>query len=418
MAFERTKRKIKKVAQKVVSTAKKAFTPKPSTRPSTPAVSTRTKQPVSTLRPVDQARFGTQPEKKEPSTLKKVGSVIAGRVKRDIGIADPGTIQLMGTSPGGIASKLVRGATGIGVSVSKGASTSGAVVPGAVTTQKALKLSKPLIKPVTDRQALTSLGGGIENILKTGSKAVPVAPNAVNPKSTVLMKVILATTFSTSALALTGWWLGTTFFGMWGQAESPESLTFPISKFVVQNAQQTNNWTLFDESIAAAEDATDLTKWEQLLLNTPLAPFVGVTNKIKTTKLGIEVLKKVGEDLKTGESEDDRWKRIREEESAEYRANTDYRIVQNKIASDNIIVAQRAERHAKQDEEKRILRETGDFWAAQRERQFKQEAEERVRIAKFWLEYHKAAAAINNGEAYVYDSKRDTTPSKLGFGLL
>ncbi len=99
----------------------------------------------------------------------------------------------------------------------------------------------------------------------------------------------------------------------------------------------------------------------------------------------------------TGESTDDKWARIREQEATDDKAAIDYYNEQRKLQVQWEREAEKAGRNA-----------DAAFWRKEKEKQAKMEAEDRQAIADFWIAYRKEALKIAN----------DNRPSNLNFGLL
>lgn len=263
-------------------------------------------------------------------------------------------------------------------------------VKGAVSISKIAKIGKPITFTVTRDAA-----GRFTKV-------------AANTKSLKQATRILSLSFGATVLGILGAWAGSTFLGLWGQAETPEPITIPISKFLVPNAMQTGDWSLVDEAMAEAEELTNLEEWEKIVLGTPAAPAVGVINKIKGSIAGIEVLKKVIADLRTQESGENRQARLRQERLDDEKANVDYFNEQRKIMFKYEQEALAHTRRHIREDEKQAMREDAAFWAKERKKQDAEEAKERVAIAKFWSEYRKMS----------YQIEQDNRPSALGFGIL
>ena len=121
-------------------------------------------------------------------------------------------------------------------------------------------------------------------------------------------------------------------------------------------------------------------------------------NKAATIKLQVD--KKRLEDLKlklAGESDDEKWARIRQEEADQDKAAVDYYNQQSVL-------------HTRWKREAEVAGRNEDalFWAREKAKERKREAEDRVAIAEFWMAYRKAVAK----------SAEDNRPSSLNFGLI
>ncbi len=189
--------------------------------------------------------------------------------------------------------------------------------------------------------------------------------------------------------------------------------TYPFSGFIKEEALQTLSLGVRSAvgagDVEGAETALDLQDeilredlWEKIISAVPFANVVKeLRDFYKAAKAKVAIDKKIVEDIKiqqeTGESEDEKWARIREEEAEQDRAAVDYYNEQRKIMVD-------WEREA----EKAARAEDAAFWREERAKQAKMEAEDRKAIADFWLAYRKESLKLAN----------DNRPSNLNFGLL
>ncbi len=185
------------------------------------------------------------------------------------GMTDPETgeeIQLqMGTLPIGLASgtTAVKGFLNWGKTISK--------------TQKVGKISK------TGKQVQT------------------------NTKTVSLVNKILSKAFSTKALLFYGAWAGSVGMNLWAQAEAPEGIMFPVTKFLIPEAQRTGDWSAVDEALLLADEVSDIGFWEKWIGMSPIAIVPGALNKLRGNIAGKEILKRYREDQKvkfeTGQTE-------------------------------------------------------------------------------------------------------------------
>ena len=125
------------------------------------------------------------------------------------------------------------------------------------------------------------------------------------------------------------------------------------------------------------------------------------SQKAKGLQAQWKVNNKIAEDeiikIQTGETEDDRWNRIREEEAEADKAAVDYYNEQRKLM---VQWEAEAERNQRDDD--------AAFWRKEKEKQREKETEDRRAIADFWIEYRKTAQKIRD----------DSRPSNLNFGLI
>ena len=222
-----------------------------------------------------------------------------------------------------------------------------------------------------------------------------------NSKSVAQTKTILQKFFSAKALTVYGAWAGAVTIGKWGMAEAAEGITFPTSKFLIPEAQRTGDWTAVDEANALALEITDISIWEKIALWTPLAPFIGIPKKIEGAAAGIAIQTKFTEDQKRkqelGQTEAQYWENRRVEQIEQEKFNVDYDNEQRKMM-------------VEWEREARVEERNNDalFWANERAKQSKLEAEDRQAIADFWTAYRKQAQKI----------AEDSRPSNLNFGGL
>lgn len=263
-----------------------------------------------------------------------------------------------------------------------------AATPGAIMATRAFR-------------GITGKGGKVSIFSKTGGVIDKVQ---ANPKTAIQLDKIYKKFFGAKALAIyggIGGWIGAVGWGKWGVAEAVEGITFPISKFLIPEAQRTGDWTAVDEALLLAEEITDINIWEKILLWTPLSPFIGIPKKIEGAAAGVAILEQYAEDQKiqqeNGETDDAKWERIREEEVAQDKFAVDYYNEERKKMVEWEAEARRQTRN-----------EDAIFWQNERAKQFKMEAEDRQAIADFWTAYRKQSQKI----------AADNRPSNLNFGLL
>ena len=123
--------------------------------------------------------------------------------------------------------------------------------------------------------------------------------------------------------------------------------------------------------------------------------------KFKGLKAQANINNKIVDDLRiqieTGETEDDKWTRIKEEEAQAEKDSVDY---YNKERRLMLEFEREADVNARDED--------AAFWRKEQEKTRAAEKADMEASAKFWLEYRKTAAKL----------KADTTPSNLNFGLL
>ena len=222
----------------------------------------------------------------------------------------------------------------------------------------------------------------------------------VNLKSFELAKGILKKVFSAKTMGILGGAAGSIFLGLWGQAESGEPLSI-IMRDTLKEAEKTGNWDLYNEASEARKEIIDINKWEKLLLYSPISPLIGIPNKLKGIKEAAEIQDRLASDIQiqqeTGETEDEKWARIKEDVA---QADRDYIDYYNDERKKMVQWEQEAKTNQRTDE--------AAFWRKERANQSALEAKDREATAKFWLEYRKEAQKLA-------DNNR---PSNLNFGFI
>ena len=280
-------------------------------------------------------------------------------------------------------------------------------------------------------------GGALSKAIKPGTiqttlKAGGVSANAATAR--VASSSLLKAGFTVGALAIAGSWIGAVAFGLWGQAESPESVQFFKNKYLVPEAQRTEDWSAVLEAEQYERDAVDLSVWEKVALNTPLAGIIGSKKKIEGVARGVQVSQKYTADQRfkqeNGLDENAMWEKRKADQDAMYKEQVDYSIEQQALRQKNKIAIQKAADEARDEVEKNILLERIKLYDKRDSRQREEDAKERERIAEFWLAYDKQKFEIekqqreNNALFWLEQSElrkqeaEERTPSSLGFGLL
>ena len=258
----------------------------------------------------------------------------------------------------------------------------------------------PSMGSVTAANKLVS--GGFNRLTQlVGTKNKLGVRFTINAKTIKNTKKVLKKYFKKNTLAIIGAWAGAVYLGKWGQAESTEPLGITMRKYLIPDARKTGNWTLVEEAQTARDELLDLPWWKEAVLWSPLSPTVGVVNKIKGAIYAVNIQDKVIEDMRiqdeTGETDDEKWARVRQEEIDRDKASVDYYNEQKKLMVEWEREAQRNARN-----------EDAAFWANERQKQLILEEKERKKIADFWNDYRKE----------VQKMQEDSRPSSLGFGLL
>ncbi len=144
------------------------------------------------------------------------------------------------------------------------------------------------------------------------------------------------------------------------------------------------------------------TGWNRVWANTPYINIIEANkNIVKAALASTKVYDKIIEDIQiqeeTGETEDAKWERVRQEETDQEKEVIDYYNEQRKLMV-------RWENEAKAAERE----DNAKFWAAERAKQRELEEADRQAVADFWMAYRKRAQELA-------DNNR---PSNLNFGLL
>jgi len=189
--------------------------------------------------------------------------------------------------------------------------------------------------------------------------------------------------------------------------------SYPFAGFIKEEALQTLGFGIrtatasgdiegAEEAIALQKEILDPSMWDEIKNGIPYANVLnqlGDFYKSAETKLSID--EKMVSDMKTqietGESDDDKWKRLRQEQADQEKANIDY---YNQERKKMVEFEREAAKEARDADAK--------FWAKEREKQREKEEEDRKAIADFWQAYRKESAKI----------AEDNRPSKLNFGLI
>lgn len=288
----------------------------------------------------------------------------------------------------------------------------------------------PLLTPITEivanhpfNTALAIAGGitAVKSVLgktavskaATVGKEVDLFGNAISNAGTA---GTIAT--NTATTAKTASW----FSKIAASATAPEFVigtlmatigSYPFAGFIKEEALQTIGFatkTAIDNGdIASAEEAI---RFQEEILNPTIwdnikagVPFVNVLDKLddfyEASRVKLAVDKKIIDDMKisqeTGESAEERYQRVNEEQINQYQANIDY---YNQERKKLLEWEMNAKANAREEE--------AAFWAAERAKKRKEEEEDRKAIADFWEDYKKRSQQLAD----------DQRPSNLKFGLL
>ena len=274
--------------------------------------------------------------------------------------------------------------------------------------------------PFQTALALTGITSAVNAVKATTAVSKAAQVGTINTISTNTLTGGTAATIATNTAttAKTASWLGRAASTLKNPQFVVGSLmasigSYPFAGFIKEEALQTLGFAtkaaLDNDDIAGAEEALALQDevldpgmWEQIKQG---IPFVNVLSSLdsfyEAAKIKNSVDRKIIEDRKiqvaTGETDDERWARVREEQAQQERDNIDYYNQERKklLQWENEAAAQQREEEAA-------------FWRKEREKQRKLEEEDRKAIADFWEAYRKEAQKATEA----------ARPSKLNFGLL
>ena len=239
----------------------------------------------------------------------------------------------------------------------------------------------------------------VGKITKKGNVKIPYQTNAKTVKETnsLLLKVVKQYRNPIVIVGTIGAMLSTYPWSEWALGEAKEGMIFNVNKAI-----NTGDVNLLNEFLETSDEIFDMTIWETMRRLIPganlqftfgeKAQALMAQKKVNDKIVQDEIIK-----IQTGETEDDRWKRIREEEAEADKEAVDYYNEQRKIMVEWEAEARRNQRS-----------DDAAFWRKERAKQRVKEAEDRKAIADFWIEYRKAAAKL----------REDSRPSNLNFGLL
>ncbi len=271
---------------------------------------------------------------------------------------------------------------------------------------------------------IIGLGGIVAGIAAIGAKTTAVAAAAkvgtVGLSGTALKAISTAGAFATNtatAAATTSWLaklagalknpalvagglvaaIGSYPFAGFIKEESIQTLSF-----AVRTAQMNGDVEGAKAALAHQAEVLDTTLWEGILDNTP---FVNVVARLKEfyeaarTKMAIDTKMVADMEIQqaTGESDSEKWDRVRQEQADQEQANIDY---YNEERKKMLAFEEEAA--------DRDMQEDAAFWRKERAKQAALEKADREAEAAFWMEYRRESQKLN-------ESLR---PSNLKFGLL
>lgn len=281
------------------------------------------------------------------------------------------------------------------------------------------KIAKEFFKPIQEFGLKALKGNKVDlnfmlrlgDYSQVGKFAVVTTGVATNTKSISIMANKIKKHLSKNAIKYLGGWVIATSFSLWGKAEAPEPFGFN-SKYIMQDALQTGNWTIYDEAQAAELEVMNYTWWQEALSWTPVGGFVTFPKKLKgiidSSKARMAAQDSIRVQSETNESDDEMFARIREEQAEQAKLEVDYFNEQKLETQRESIRLNTAAAAAKSERERKALLENIRLWDEYAVRSAEREEEARIASAKFWSDYYLEVARI----------REDTRPSSLNFGLL
>jgi hypothetical protein len=198
--------------------------------------------------------------------------------------------------------------------------------------------------------------------------------------------------------------IGEKMWGEWAFGEGKELTGFMTDKRKMNDLLNTRNTELINETIAVGEEVHDVTIWETIMRISPIfgTNFAhGMRQKTKALGIGWDVNKQILTDaviqVETGETEDEKWERIRQEEIDDEVFLIDY---YNKEA--------KKQWEWEREATKKARNEDAAFWRKEQEKTRARQKRDTQDLADFWMAYRMRVAEL----------EEERSPSRLGFGLL
>lgn len=303
----------------------------------------------------------------------------------------------------------------------------GGVSPGAPIDLREVTLRNAGAGSILEQQNTGITGIGFGNIIRsTGAKSIGKTAVKQAAKIGNIGKVKEGITAgfktNTKSIAQTGSYLAKAFRA----AKNPKVVgaaaigalvgaigTYPFAGFIKEEALQTLGFATknaielgdeegFRQSVELQEAILDPGVWDRIKAKIPYTNVIDSLDEFQeAANIKLEIDKKIFDDkkkqLEEGETNDQRWERVRQEQIEQEKMMIDYYNEERKKLLEWEEEAKRAQRE-----------EDARFWAAERAKQRELEAADRKAQADFWTAYRKEAqkAADNN------------RPSKLNFGLI
>ena len=259
--------------------------------------------------------------------------------------------------------------------------------------------------------ALTSKVVTIAGRTAVVSKGTRIVSNTKTAKQTATLLAGIVAKMKKPAFVLTvlGAMLGTYPFAEWANLDNAKT----SANMAARESIKTGDPDFIREVIAKRDEIFDMTLWENIQR---LIPGVNLAFTFRKATEAAFLLKRVSDrvlkdeiiQLETGETDDAKWARVRQEEKDQDIAAVDYYNDQRKQMVTWEIEAKSQASKATRKQEKKARNNDAAFWANERLKQRELEAKDRQAIADFWTAYRKTVNEFN----------KDNRPSNLNFGLL
>ena len=256
----------------------------------------------------------------------------------------------------------------------------------------ALKLGSDIVREPGTRTAV-NVAKNTKTLKLTESWLTKIAAAAKNPA--VVVSVLLTA-------------IGSYPFAGFIKEEALQTLSFAVKSAIANNDVEGAELALEEQKDILNPDIVD-----KIISAIPVANVVKeLADFFDAARTKVKIDEKVVVDMKiqieTGETEDEKWKRIKQEEVDQEKETTDYYNEQRKLQVTWENESRAAARTAQSREERKARNQDAAFWAAERAKQRELEAEDRKAIADFWMEYRRRIQEI----------QEDNRPSNLNFGLI
>ena len=191
--------------------------------------------------------------------------------------------------------------------------------------------------------------------------------------------------------------IGTYPWAEWAAGEAREIMGFTMTRAINSGDPE-----IMREAQAEQDEIFDRNVWEEIARWIPGVNIAAAfTDKMKAMLAQKAVNDKIINDeiqkIESGETDDDKWRRIKEEEAIQDKAAVGYYNEQRKLMLEWEAEANRNQRDA-----------DAEFWRKERAMQSQKEKEDREAISKFWMAYRKQMQKLAD----------NSRPSNLNFGIL